>query len=112
MSNTTPNKYGRTAASVARLQEIKDVTEEEAERIRFVWKNTAKRQDAREEIDSILRTCGVELLGAHTSDGAAVHYCNAGDTYATTVLFHQHHLTVGCIGDFVERKLVKEFQQP
>lgn len=113
-----------TAASVAKLCEIKDVTEEDAKLIRDVWK--AKGMDAakalltkanytlhhldtcnhtrsykRGAIDIILRTSGVEHVGS--KNGEAVYYCNAGDTYATTVIFIGGRLIVGCLGDM--RKL-------
>jgi len=90
----------RTAASIARLCEIKDVTEEDAKRIRDIWKT--KRAPILTQIDKILNTYGVEFLGVLKRGGGDVYYCNAGDTYATTVLFVGDRLVVGCIGDYAE----------
>lgn len=58
--------------------------------------------------DVILGTCGVEWLGYECSrwnfgaeDG--FNYCNAGDTYNTTLLYIPGKgFRVGCWGDFVE----------
>ena len=110
----------RRAASIEKLCEIKDVTEEDAAKIRAIWKapswevlagldvgvGAARGIGAfprvkREAIDAILRTSGVEYLG-FTKTGRAVHYCNAGDMYATTVVFVSDRLTVGCIGYYLE----------
>lgn len=97
----------RTAASIKSLMQIKDVTEEDAKAIRAIWhaswkSNTGGMTEARERIDAILRTSGVEWLGVHKRAGKSVYYCNAGDTYATTVLFIGHRLIVGCWGDLAE----------
>lgn len=101
----------RTAASIKNLMQIKDVTEEDAKAIRRVWHNDWKRSRAMEEIDHILRTSGVEFLGTHKRSDLSVYYCNAGDTYATTVLFIGPRLIVGCWGDLVETNAVREPQQ-
>lgn len=98
----------RTAASIKSLMEIKDVTEEDAKAIRNIWKNDPIKRRAREDIDRILRTSGVEYLGVHKRSGEAVNYCNAGDTYATTVLFIGPRLIVGCWGDLVETNNIRE----
>lgn len=113
----------RTAASIESLCQIKDVTEEQAKAIRFIWKAPDRatiekagynylsapiHQYRRELIDGILKTCGVEYLGYHKRAGQHVDYCNAGDTYATTVIFIGPRLIVGCWGDLVERNLIKE----
>lgn len=96
----------RTVASTKALMEIKDVTEEDAKAIRALWRTERLRNAARSGVDRILRTHGVEYLGINKRTKAEVYYCNAGDTYATTVLFVGPHLRVGCWGDLVERGTV------
>lgn len=99
----------RTAASIKSLMQIKDVTEDDAKRIRTLWReSTGITRNLREKIDAILRTYGVEFIGVHKRSGYNVYYCNAGDTYATTVLFIGPRLVVGCWGDLVERDAVRE----
>ena len=121
-----------TSASVKRLMQIKDVTKEDADLIRAIWNGSfdtvadlAKtypdayalcktyqggkiRVLKRLCIDEILRTHGVEYLGWHKRASCDVHYCNAGEAYATTILFIGGRLTVGCWGDLVERNLITE----
>ncbi len=49
-------------------------------------------------------TFGVEHIGrGKNSRSPAIEYLNAGDTYATTVLFVRGQFRVGCWGDIVER---------
>jgi hypothetical protein len=48
----------------------------------------------------------VEYLGRNKRTNDEVYYCNAGDTYSTTVLFVGPHLRVGCWGDLIERGTV------
>ena len=124
----------KTAASVKTLQTIKDVTPEDARLIRRIWKarslaeldrilkgptlaaDTYARPDGvamlRDEkmaaVDRVLNTHGVEYLGRMKRTGAHVDYCNAGDPYATTVLFIGDRLAVGCWGDLVEAGRVEE----
>lgn len=100
----------RTAASIKSLMQIKDVTEEDAKAIRAIWRELPSESsfDKANKIDAILRTYGVEFLGQHRRTGAGVYYCNAGDTYATTVLFIGPRLVVGCWGDLVERNAVHD----
>lgn len=54
--------------------------------------------------DELCETCGVEYI-AHGkgSKSPAIEYCNAGDTYAITLLYVQGTYRVGCWGDYVER---------
>ena len=93
----------RTSASVKRLMEIKDVTEEDALKVKEVWRTTiSSRHDAREAVDRIIQTCGVEYLGIHKRTHQHVYYCNAGETYATTILFMGPRLYVGCWGDLFD----------
>ena len=98
----------RKSASIKTLMTIKDVTKEDVIEIKRIWSTVPNRQEAREAVDKILRTYGVEHLGWHKRRGENVYYCNAGDTYSTTVLFCGLSLTVGCWGDLVERNLIKE----
>lgn len=104
----------RTAASIKNLMQIKDVTEEDAEAIRALWRDVWENPclaQARDRIDAILRTSGVEWLGVHKRLGKSIYYCNAGDTYATTVLFIGGRLLVGCWGDLVECNMVRDAYQ-
>lgn len=50
---------------------------------------------------------GVEYLGRHKRTGQGVEYCNAGDTYAGTIIFIGRRLIVSTVGDMVERNTVK-----
>lgn len=55
-------------------------------------------------IDAVLGTYGVEYIPAgNNTKSPAIHYCNAGDPYATTILKVNGHFRVGCWGDLVER---------
>jgi hypothetical protein len=57
-----------------------------------------------QRIDAILRTFGVEYVAAgRNAKSPAFYYCNAGETYATTVLKVAGKFRVGCWGDIVER---------
>jgi hypothetical protein len=61
---------------------------------------TAKLSIANE----ILGTYGVEYIPkGHNSKSPAIEYCNAGDTYNSTLLFVSGRYRVGCWGDIVER---------
>lgn len=77
----------RKAPGIKSLMQIKDVTHADAMAIRKAWQTVPSRQCAREAIDSILRTHGVEYLGYHKRNCQHVYYCNSGDTYNTTVIF-------------------------
>jgi hypothetical protein len=98
----------RKPASLKALQQIKDITPDDAEKIRTIWRTIGNRQSAREQINAVLRTHGVEYLGQHKRTGEHVYYCNAGDTYAATVLFSGLRMHVGCWGDLVEKRLIAE----
>jgi hypothetical protein len=66
-----------------------------------------------ELLDRVLGTFGIEYIFEGSegtrSDPESVHnqpectYLNAGDTYAPTLLFHNGHWKVGCMGDIAER---------
>jgi hypothetical protein len=100
--------HGRRAASVAKLCTLKDVTPELAEQIRKVWQTEPFRHVARAKIDKLFGAFGVEYLGQHRRSGEHIDYCNAGDVYANTIIFHGPNMQVGCVGDLVERNLIKE----
>jgi len=102
----------RIAPSTTTLMEIKDVTEENATLIRHIWHTESNRLVARRRIDGVLNTYGVEYLGHHKRRHLPVWYCNAGDTYATTVLFMGPVMRVGCWGDYVERDLIVDRSSP
>jgi hypothetical protein len=88
--------------SITTLQRIKDVTPEDAERIRHVMRKY-HFANAMQRIDSIINTCGVEYL-TDKNGRLRVAYCNAGDTYATTVCYNLEtsSYSVRCWGDWVE----------
>lgn len=73
----------------------------------------AQLQEKMDAVDMILGTHGVCFLGEMRGSGNAVYYCNAGDPYATTVIFSGRNLRVGCWGDLAEgRTLVPSDGQP
>ena len=92
----------RKCASVEQLCQIKDVTPDVAERVRHVWKHEPFRVEAMRQIDQLIGTFGVEYLGRTRKGDREVYYCNAGDTYATTVIFVEKTLRIGCWGDFFD----------
>lgn len=101
----------RKCASVTALLQIKDVTAEDAAAIRKIWQTVPNRQEAREQIDKILRTHGVEYLGTHKRSKQHLDYCNAGDPYATTIVFHGPRMVVQCWGDLAEKNLIQGPEQ-
>lgn len=54
------------------------------------------------KIDEIIGTFGVENLFPEIPD---LFYCNAGDTYSTTILCYKDKLYIGCWGDIAEKYL-------
>lgn len=98
----------RIAPSVKALMQLKDVTREDAEQIRQAWKTINNRQEAREVVDKLLRTYGVEYLGRHKRTGNHIYYANAGDAYAGTVLFSGPRAYVSYWADLVEKNLIVE----
>lgn len=64
-------------------------------------------QVKRQLLNNLAGFFGVEYLGVHRRSGRSVRYLNAGDTYATTLIFTGRRMTVGCWGDLVETKAVK-----
>lgn len=97
----------RRAPSISALTEIKDVTEETAALVRGAWRSFNARRNARDAINTLIETHGVEYLGVHRRTGLPVYYCNAGDTYATTLIFHGENMTVGDWGSLVEKNLIR-----
>lgn len=61
-------------------------------------------------IDELLDTHGIEHLGTHRRTCEHVDYCNAGDAYAATLIFHGNRMYIGCWGDLVERNQIKEVE--
>lgn len=59
-------------------------------------------------VDELLDTYGVEYLGTHKRSGESVYYCNSGDTYAATLIFHGSNMYIGCWGDLVEGNKIRE----
>jgi len=72
------------------------------------WNTTPLWEAQRAAIDLVAGFHGVEYLGEHRRAGGSVYYCNAGDTYAGTICFHNGRLFVSCWGDLIERKTVRE----
>lgn len=97
----------RRCASIKSLTDIKDVTEEDAERIRQIWKGTEDLAYAQIVVNRILQTHGVEYLLTDRRTNREVLYCNAGDVYATTVLFCGNVLFVGCMADAIQTRRVR-----
>jgi hypothetical protein len=121
----------KQAASVQALQEIANVTIDIAERVRSIWRTMTREQLIetfptvrayvaqchnppgtrhlrRLAVNEAIETHGVEYLGTSRRTGNAVYYCNTGDNYDATVIFAGDRLRVGCWGDLIERKSVKE----
>lgn len=112
--------------SIKSLQQIKDVTRQDAIAIRGImarkvpipcggcgktdaqictyYHDGACRPSRMRAIDRILRTCGVEYIPkGHNRRSPAIYYCNTGDTYDTTIMKINGRFRVGCWGDIVER---------
>lgn len=54
--------------------------------------------------DELCETCGVEYIPeGEGAKSPAIEYCNAGDTYAATLLWVNGRYRVECYGDIVER---------
>ena len=62
-------------------------------------------------INIVLGTYGVEPLGTvRAFSGPSYEYCNAGDTYATTLIYTRatDTIRIGCWGDIAERMPASE----
>lgn len=118
-------------ASAATLETVTDP--DTAKRIRAIWRELTREQliaqfpavEAfarqcftrpdirllrRMAVDIALETHGVEYLGISKRTGEWVYYCNAGDSYAATILFAGSRLWVGSWADMVESKSIRERQ--
>lgn len=111
----------RSCARANSLMQIKDVTEEDAKLIRFIWVEAKNKEQVflrmpdklktayhertkdhsgafrKEAIDLLIGTAGIER---HEGKLRTFYYCNAGDIYAPTVIFIGQALRVGCFADF------------
>ena len=67
-------------------------------------------QIKRQLLNNLAGFHGVEYLGTHRRSGRHVSYCNAGDTYAPTLVFTGRRLTCAAWGDLVETKAVRTQQ--
>jgi hypothetical protein len=109
MSTLATNRmHLRRAPSIGQLMSIHHVDEQTAQRARKAWQTIGNRKQAREAVDAIIGTYGVEHLGVHKRAHEHVYYCNSGDTYAPTVLFTGLRMYVGDYGSLVERNLIRE----
>lgn len=61
--------------------------------------------------DELLDMHGVELLGIHYRTGAHVEYCNAGDHYNATLIFHGSNAYIGCTATLVEGRQIREARE-
>jgi hypothetical protein len=111
MSTLATNRmHLRRAPSIGQLMAIHHVDEQTAQRARKAWLTIGNRKLAREAVNDIIGTHGVEHLGLHKRAHEHAYYCNAGDTYAPTVLFTGLRMYVGDWGTLVERNLIHEAQ--
>ena len=68
------------------------------------WKGGVSVMGTMRRINNELGTFGVEVIPAGKGPRSPqIVYCNAGDTYDTTILFCRGRFQVGCWGDIVER---------
>lgn len=92
----------RRAARLKDLLTLKDVSEETAKDIRLEWHTNPDRHQAMRAIDAMLNTFGVEEIPpSEAKHGRIVHYCNAGDSYAPTLIFVGGAMRVACWADYV-----------
>lgn len=98
------------------LLQILEEEESHALKNTVTWVNACyhfpkMRDIKRTAVDEVLRTSGVEYLGMYKGRsvwrGHHVYYCNAGDIYATTIIFIGGALRVGCWGTLVERGVIE-----
>ena len=75
-----------------------------------LWRTTV----ALHAIDRLLGTYGVETIDPVNTDnmftGPRFEYCNAGDTYATTLIYDRDNdrLFIGCMGNIAEKFMNEE----
>lgn len=100
--------------SVRTIMSIPGVSREQAKQIRKIMEDASSSCKACDEamvrIDKVLGTHGTEAIRCREwidryHQDIRIVYCNAGDTYAWTVLFDTEAMrfSVGCYGDMVER---------
>jgi hypothetical protein len=67
--------------------------------------DASKPETIMRAIDAVLETCGTEAIWGTSCTVPAAEYCNAGDTYAPTILYDYVASKYRLIswGDFVER---------
>lgn len=61
-------------------------------------------------IDELFETHGVEFLGVNRRTGEDMYYCNTGETYDATLIFHGRNMRISTWGDLVERNAIREAQ--
>ncbi len=120
----------KRSASVKRLVNLLGISAEKAAVIRMVWFSSDPlflvkmanngsiklvsfddsytfEEVKMRVIDRLLEAHGVEYLGQHEDSKHHVYYCNMGDPYKTTILFHGCNLNIGNWGSLIERNLIK-----
>jgi len=107
--------------SIKRIMQVCNVGQDTAKKIRGLMENAcevpARVDKAFDAIDKQLETFGVEAVRdndwAHFYGDIGLLYCNAGDSYAGTILYdtrnEQWHATT--LGDLLERpSMAKRFE--
>lgn len=56
------------------------------------------------KIDRLLETHGVEFAQSISGENCFM-YCNAGDAYATTIIWYRNDFYIGCWADIVEANM-------
>lgn len=72
------------------------------------YRNHSTREIKRELINDLAGFHGIEYLGQLRRSHEHVYYCNAGDPYATTLVFIDNRMIVSCWGHYVENGLIFE----
>lgn len=79
---------------------------DENERRLTHWNTSAtKAQEVLSEVNTILGTHGVESLFDQENpalEGTEIYYCNSGDTYTQTILYHNGSFYIGDWGSLLE----------
>ena len=89
-------------------QELLEQSDAAAELNRTSYNPHATRYLRRAAIAGLLTDFhGIEYLGIHKRSNDRVYYLNAGDPYATTLIFKGNRAFVGCWGDLVERNAIR-----
>lgn len=98
--------HSRELANVAEKHGLLEIHDAIVNRGRGYYRNYSTREIKRELINHAGGFHGVEYLGVNKRTGNAMYYCNAGDTYAATLIFHGRVLLVSCWGHYVENNLI------